>query len=84
MERTQDYYRHQEQRVVANRNEFNNLFAIRKDWEVHDSRYAKRHPFDCGRPGCLWCHSEKELEHRRFTLSPKELNQLLEEEDMVL
>jgi len=57
---------------------------MKEEWETHDSRWAKHHPFDCGNPRCLACHHEKVLEKRRFTLSEAELEQLLAEEDMEL
>lgn len=32
--------------------------------KVEAGRFRKRHPLDCGRPGCLLCHSEKVFKRR--------------------
>ena len=90
--RSQDYYRHHEQRVVENRVEEYKTFMWDAEGELaaetHPSlaephRMAKQHPFDCGISGCIHCHPEK-LEKRRFKLTDAELDALLDEHDITI
>jgi len=53
--------RHTE-RIIANRLRFLRVFGP-DEWYEKNSRerhrLAKRHPWDCGRTSCVWCHCGK-------------------------
>lgn len=88
--RSQDYYRHHDQRIINNRVEEYKTFMWDEEGELenHTSleephRMAKHHPFDCGTPGCHTCHPHK-LEKRRFKLNDAELDEILEAHDLTI
>jgi len=39
--------------------------------ESESHRLAKRHPLDCGRTKCFWCHSEKLTKEKPYRYKRK-------------
>jgi hypothetical protein len=76
MSRDRGYNREQRERVIKNRK------RLMKDTDLHhrseeDGRYAKRHPYDCGKTDCGVCHPHKK--NKACASKNKDEHLLLEE-----
>lgn len=92
MLRAQDYYRHHVARVTKNRNklwndskkeDYFNYISKGKEFYMlgypeSTTRFSKIKPFDCGVPGCPYCHEEK-LKKRRFCINDATVSDFLDE-----
>lgn len=61
MNRDRGFRRKQRERVIKNRVKLKKETDLVHKHDDQPGRYAKRHPYDCGKPGCLSCHNEKVL-----------------------
>lgn len=59
MNRDRGFRRQQRERVINNRKRLMRDTDLQHKHEDQSNRYNKRHPYDCGKSGCLVCHSEK-------------------------
>jgi hypothetical protein len=59
MQRDRGFRRQQRERVIHNRKNLMRDTGLEHRKQEQENRYNKRHPYDCGNPQCLVCHSEK-------------------------
>ena len=51
----------QKERVINNRKKLKKDTKLILKHEDQDGRFAKKHPYDCGKAGCQICHSHKNM-----------------------
>lgn len=61
MKRNKEYRIEQEERIINNRKTLLKSVTNYPNGKLLEEphRMAKQHPFDCGKPNCPVCHSEK-------------------------
>ena len=64
MKRDRAFRIEQRERVIKNRVKLKKDTNLVHRHEDQPGRYAKRHPYDCGNPECLVCHSEKVFDEK--------------------
>lgn len=60
MKRSRAYRIEQKERIINKRSKAAKTFKLGKVL-AQPNRMAKKHPLDCGNPGCMVCHASKVL-----------------------